>query len=437
MAHQINYFNYLHLIKQLSIMKKFYTLFSFVIIAVMHLSAQSDYDYYIDFNRTHEKIYFKYADGKYTADVNKIEGDFKIYNSHYIPGGADQDKYIFGSADGQGGITPNSEKKLSNPGNNLSIEGGGILYSVIFVFDPEAMTLKIEGGGTFPNHTTLEMHIVSSTGTSPETGELTVSLELVKTGTTSAPDEYYVTAYYTDNTGNSSQQEIVIGNDSMKGTFTFTDLKPDNYNLMALKATATVNGKEISDTGIAPVKTPAMPILIGQIDGHNWEANYGIQGMQFKEIPDGKTYYYTAKLTGDGEFCFVTKLGNSADDWITVDSNIRYAPPTLRVAAPEKTWMPYSEISSGSTPNAWYPENFTPGTYVIEFDYTTKSIAVVKGDIPTDAPSVTIGNDTPAVTDVYSITGVLLRKDMPYRSATEGLPAGLYIVGGKKTVINN
>lgn len=426
-------------------MKKFYLLFAFVIMAVTDIAAQSDFDYYIDFNQSNEKIYFKYVDGKYVAEVGKISSDFKIYSSKYTSGASGQDKYIFGGADGQGGITPNSEKQLSNPGSNLSIEGGGILYNATLIFDPVAMTLKIEGGSSIPSKPGLELNIVSTAGTSPETGELTFSLEYFGPATAPIPSEYVVTAYYTDYHGNNARQELTLSDGTistyytsgiMRGTFYFTDLKPATVNYVALKAVADVSStEEISATGIAPVTTPALPILIGQIAGHQWQPDYGINGIQFNEIPDGKTYYYEVNLVGDGEFSFVTKLGTTSTDWATVDQNIRYAPPASRVAAPEKTWMPYSTFASGGTSNAWYPENFTPGAYIVEFDYTTQSIAVVKGNVPTGVADVAI-DAAPRAVNVYTISGTLLRHNVSPADAVAGLPSGIYIVGDKKIAVN-
>lgn len=425
-------------------MKKFYLLFAFVIMAVMDIAAQADFDYYIDFNQSNEKIYFKYVDGKYVANVEKIGSDFKIYSSEYKPGSSGQDKYIFGAADGQGGITPDSEKKLSNPGSNLSIEGGGIIYGATIIFDPVAMTLKIEGGTTIPTKPGLELDIISTLGTSPETGELAISLEYFGPATVPAPSEYYVTAYYTDNHGDNARQELTLTiNDiypsffrssPMRGTFYFTNLKPGTLNYIALKAEAVTGTQQLTATGIAPITTPVMPILIGQIQGHQWQPDYGINGIQFDEIPDGKTYYYEVNLAGNGEFSFVTKLGTTSTDWDTVNQNIRYAPPTSRVAAPEKTWMPYSTFASGGTSNAWYPENFTPGAYIVEFDYTTQSIAVVKGNVPTGVADVAI-DTAPRAVNVYTISGTLLRHDVSPADAVAGLPSGIYIVGDKKIAV--
>lgn len=416
-------------------MKKLYLLFAFTILSVIRLSAQTDhdFDYYIDFNQSNEKIYFQYVDGQYIAQVDKIGSDFKIYSSQYKPGTSDQDRYIFGAADGNGGITPDSEKDLSHPGSNLSIEGGGILYDVTFIFDPVNMKLTIKGGSPTPTKPSLGIIIVSTTGTSPESGELTFKLQYTRPEGASTPTQYSVTALYTNNSGVEMTQDILLPADNLSGTFTFTDLKPGQLNHIALEATTTVDGTKLTAQAIAPITTPELPILIGQISGHEWQPNYGIHGVQFTEIPDGKTYYYTVNLTGNGEFSFVTKLGNSSSDWTTVNNNIRYAPATNRVAAPNKTWMPYT-VFKGSTENAWYPENFEPGTYVVEFDYTSKSIAVIKGDIPTGVDDV--ATDTaPEKVDVYSIAGIPVRENVDYDNATAGLPHGLYIVNGKKIAV--
>lgn len=306
-------------------MKRLYFILAFIVAIASSAASQTSHDYYMDFNQSHEKLYFDYVDGVYVIKINEISSDFKIYSSEYEPGRPDQDKYIFGSAEGHGGLTPGVVKKLSHPGSNISIEGGGTLHNVILVFDPENMTLKIEG------------------------------------------------------------------------------------------------------------ELPAVPILIGQISGHEWQPDYGIQGVLFIENAKGNTYYYEVNLTGEGEFSFVTKLGNNSSDWATVDSNIRYAPASSRVAAPEKVWMP-SQTFNGGTSNAWYPENFTPGTYIVEFSFPSKSIAVIKGDIPTGVDDTIADEDAPAV-DVYSLSGVMLRHSVCADEAVSGLPRGLYIVGGKKIAV--
>lgn len=415
-------------------MKKFYIFLSLVVITVMQMSAQQrSGDYYIDFNGTSDKIYFEYVDGKYEATVAQLSSEFKIYNSQYDPYSSNQDQYIFGAADGEGGITPDTTKKLSHPGNNISVQGGGTLYDVTFIFDPDAMTLVIQGGSTTPTNPGLEIIVTSTAATSVETATISFRLAYVATDDYPTPDTFTVTATYAGYDNTDYQVETTVDKSTMTGTLDLTKLTPAETTVVTLEATGVSNDKTMTATTVAPVKTPGLPILIGQISGHEWQPNYGIEGQVYTKIADGKTYYYTVDLVSKGEFSFVTKLGTSSSDWTTVDSYPRYAPSSNRVAAPNKTWMPYETFTSG-TSNAWYPENFTPGTYVVEFDEANHQIAVVKGDVPTGVDEVSI-DSTPTVVDVYSISGIMLRHDVAAADATDGLPHGLYIVNGKKVAV--
>lgn len=420
-------------------MRNFYLLFASVTLFAMSAFAQADFDYYIgsdnpDTRSIGGKIFFQYIDNAYVANIKKIDSDFKIYSLNYNPDATGQDNLVFGAADGQPQLLPKSTIKLDNPGNPISIGNTGALYEAKLIFDPAAKTLKVDGGSSIVTRSTLELEILSCTGTSPEAGQITFALQYIKTATAAVPKEFVVTAHYTDNAGDYTQQEIVVTPDNMTGTFTITDIKPGILNHVLLDAKAIVSGQTITDTAIAPLITPVLPYLVGDIAGHQWQADYGIPGTQFRKIADGNTYYYEVNLTGEGKFNFVTALGANATDWDTVYKSLSYAPSSSSVAAPEKTWMPYSTFDTGGTRNAWYPSDFTPGTYIVEFNYTTRSIAVVKGDVPTDTPLVET-EAAPATADVYSISGIIVRKDVPAAEATTGLPAGLYIVNGKKIAV--
>ena len=56
--------------------------------------------------------------------------------------------------------------------------------------------------------------------------------------------------------------------------------------------------------------------------------------------------------------------------------------------------------------------------------------------------SFTIGNNptgvdaanAAALVDVYDVSGIRLRKDVEAGTATDNLPEGIYIVGGKKVI---
>lgn len=423
-----------YLFKTHTPMKKFYLFLSFVMVTLVQLSAQRrSGDYYIDFNGTDEKFYFEYVDGQYIANVAKVSSEFKIYSSQYDGQSSNQDQYIFGAADGQGGITPDSEKKLSHPGNMLSIEGGGTIYGATFIFDPDKMTLTIQGGSTTPVDPAVELIINSAAATSTESGTINFTVAYVATDDYPTPSEFVVTAYYTTYNGDSNEVSTTVTSSSMSSSLSLDQLVPAETNLIELEVKCTSNGKDLSASTTAPIVTPGLPILIGQISGHEWDPSYGIEGTVFTKIADGKTYYYTVDLTDDGEFSFVTKLGTSSSDWTTVDSYPRYAPSSNRVAAPNKTWMPYTVFTNG-TSNAWYPENFEPGTYTVEFDETRQAIAVVRGDTPTGVDDVSV-ESAPATVDVYSISGVRVRQNVSAADATAGLPSGLYIVAGKKIAV--
>lgn len=425
-------------------MRKIYLLLAIVVISALSLCAQSDFDYYIDFDNSTQKalsgrIYFRYSDGVYVASPKKIDSSFKIYNLKYDFTKSGQDDYIFGAADGQSPITPDSEITLGNPGNEITIGDTGAIYDATFIFDPTAKTLKIEGGSTVATQRELELNIISSTATSPQTGEITFSVDYIKPATSASPSEYTVMATYTDKNGDSAMQQMTLSGQNLTGTFNFTDLKANDLNPVLLEVSARLYGQELTDTAIAPVVTPSIPLLIGEISGHQWQADYGVEGEQFSEIADGMTYYYSVSLTGTGKFNFATSLGSSATDWATVNHSLRYAPSEALVAAPEKTWMPYttypaSDIATPFTSNSWYPANFVPGPYIVELDYSTHSIAVVKGSIPTGvtAPET---DSTPSTTDVYSISGIMLRHNVAADNAVAGLPSGLYIVNGSKIAV--
>jgi len=65
----------------------------------------------------------------------------------------------------------------------------------------------------------------------------------------------------------------------------------------------------------------------------------------------------------------------------------------------------------------------------IEKVYVTNSDDYVETGIE---DNVRLQNDENEIVDVYSITGVLLRKAIRRKDAIVGLPFGIYIVGGEK-----
>ncbi|MEZ3590301.1 MAG: hypothetical protein K1V84_04640 [Muribaculaceae bacterium] len=71
------------------------------------------------------------------------------------------------------------------------------------------------------------------------------------------------------------------------------------------------------------------------------------------------------------------------------------------------------------------------GTYTFIFDPETATLEVVAPVTAIDAIEV----EAAANVDVVTILGVVVRHNVPAADATQGLPAGLYIVGGQKVLV--
>ncbi|MDD2256680.1 MAG: Ig-like domain-containing protein, partial [Bacteroidales bacterium] len=72
----------------------------------------------------------------------------------------------------------------------------------------------------------------------------------------------------------------------------------------------------------------------------------------------------------------------------------------------------------------------TPAAQAVTVEYVA-----LKLEDPNSVPSVTIDTDADAIVNVYSMTGVLVRRAVKFSEATEGLDKGLYIVGKKKVLV--
>lgn len=136
-------------------MKKIFTLLLVFISTICAYAEDSSQmgRYYLDLVSKNDTKYFftKGDDGLYTVLIPQLEGDFKIYAQEYLADPTNN-SYSFGAADGQSyGVSVGDTKNLAHPGNNFSVEGGGILYNVTFEFDPVNMTLKMVSGSREPD----------------------------------------------------------------------------------------------------------------------------------------------------------------------------------------------------------------------------------------------------------------------------------------------
>lgn len=72
------------------------------------------------------------------------------------------------------------------------------------------------------------------------------------------------------------------------------------------------------------------------------------------------------------------------------------------------------------------------GTVIVDDMYLTNNNDYSREEKP---DAIRIMDDSPATVDVYSINGVCVRQVVSQAQALKNLPAGIYIIGGKKFVV--
>ena len=55
--------------------------------------------------------------------------------------------------------------------------------------------------------------------------------------------------------------------------------------------------------------------------------------------------------------------------------------------------------------------------------------------VPTAIGGVTVDGAVPATADVYSTNGMLIKRNADLKNLNHELPAGIYIIGGKKVYV--
>ena len=70
---------------------------------------------------------------------------------------------------------------------------------------------------------------------------------------------------------------------------------------------------------------------------------------------------------------------------------------------------------------------------IAESDVTDEMYVIAGAGNVTAIENVTIQKNEKV--DVYTTSGVLVRKNVLFGTATNGLPAGIYIVGGQKVLV--
>lgn len=402
--------------------------------------------YYLDIAQDNQKYYFTLnsATGTYELEIPELWGDFKIYNDLYVPGSGGQDNYIFGAADNFGGVTPSSEKKLSNPGSNMSVQGGGIIYGAKLVFDPFKKYLTIMEGSYDPpvsSDPAVSIKVTDKTVYSCTSARVDFTVSTANI-TDPASLEYTVDLIYQKHgnlgSGTYDHMEKKISGSNLSDSEVFNDLTIGTTTPIWLVVRTTYEGNDLINHAADNLDMPEVPIIIGQIGGSDWSPAVGERGTPMGSGIDAY-YAFAVLLHSQGEFSFVSKL---SDSWDEVNTAPRYAPSAKNTEAPLDTWTPYIR-TVGSADGNWVPQNYNSGAprstnpdrnnlYEVRFSFPRQSIMVMK-EIPTSAGE--IASDADACGDIYNTQGVLVGRGMTVGEAQRTLPSGLYIVAGKKVLV--
>lgn len=402
-------------------MKKFALLLLTAIVSTVNMVAQTDRDYYLDFQGDNEKHWFSWDTTQkcYTLTLVKLNKNFKIYSSQYQQGGSNQDQYIYGAAEhGQSGITEGVDLTLEHPGKDMQAQDGIVMYNVEFTFWPDKMKLHCVAGSPTPSLAIT----MQSTATGVDKG--TVDYTIAPPSSVVAGQEYTVTITYKDKNGQTQTQHII--STEINGSFDLDNLAEGATTALNLTVSTTVNGSLLTSAVDGSITTYITPILIGQIKDHSWTPDYGIVGTPIEGEPGN--YQFIVEFTGTAEFSFVTKLG---DNWDIVNSSPRYSPSSNRVDAPANQWLDYQTFN-GSTSNAWRVQDFSASqpVAIVYFSYPKKQV-MVEGTYVTGVESA-VADETPTDLPVYSITGAMVRS---HSCSTDGIAPGIYIVNGHKMIV--
>lgn len=452
-------------------------------------------DYYLHTSQNGAYYPLTKVDGsnpvEYTGYMPVLDGNFKIYGIGYWTSGAsgtERDKYIYGSAEQNGGLYKEQYKTLSHPGqSDMMIENGGIWYGVDIRFYPN---------GTASNSTP-QVYLVGASKTALLSLEATGTPDTKTTGhvdftikpggiVDSQDQTYKVTLTYTGYTSKATITRDTTITDGLTGTFlNVTDLQPGASNKMNL--TVTANDVPVSSTVGATtaesrqtltasatcyIVTPGPVYLIGDIDGVDWKPENAIEGQTYNArhpratVDDGDQLlcWYDVPLKGTFRFSFIS---SNDSNWDVVNQSVRYNPvsvdsntnpPTkycynlyeneLSLEPFDGNWYD-STAATGSNENAWAPmiaktngQSTDTGEasrmyYSIFLNPYTKK-AGIRWQETTTAITAILENPAPEnnVVDVYNLQGSLLKHHVAPADATQGLPAGIYIVGNKKLAVH-
>lgn len=408
-------------------MKKFYLILA-ALVAAMTVNAADWFLVGAKFGWT-ENDEYKFtpkADNpdEQTLSVASVSGTIKI-----------KEKDTWSTSFGTNGSTLKEGVLYAAGFNSSDITVDGTIEDATITINTANHTVLITGVASENEYT--DIYLVGDFGSGWNEAITTYPLKLVEGTTNTYEGKYNLTAatsYFKMKAGTlvygTGGQDIAVKLDESytaaqsgsafsigEGEFTFKFVLDKN----AATGYLTVTGEQI-------VTFPETMNVIGHVNGNTEDfAPNNVVAM----TNDGDGIFTVSNIAISGAqgstfgyFSFCVNPGTNATDW-----NIG-----KRYGATEKDAVPSFDAANPIVQNA-DPAAFKveEGEYNMTLDLAKMTLVIeTVGDVTAiDAIEV----EAAANVDVVTVLGVVVRHNVPAAEATQGLPAGLYIVGGQKVLV--
>lgn len=435
---------------------------------------QPEADYYLDLvNKNNIYYRFEPVTGSnpvyYEANISVLSGDFKIYAKEFwsergTSGYGNGDKYIYGASDNNTngtGVVQGESKYLTNPGQNMQLQGGGTIYGCLATFYPTGKTgngtpeLVLTGGSKVEQ----TLAITASASMSGD-DEATVSFTITANGVVKPNEQTYdvTISYVPDGETEADVRSIQVT--GLTGKFTnLAGISEDPATVFTVTAEIKnapvysdpstpddISGyKDLSATTTTFIRALGDIYLVGNIEEYNWDPEKAIAGRKVKDVfPDwdfgSNVYVWTdVKLYDQYRFRFTSRQAK----WTSLNADgTQYYPSSYTQMCEnflEDTSNWYDATVGKETNNAWAPNAATargtgkPVYYYIFYDLDNNKAAVGWSFLTGVDELGAEAAEGPV--DVYTTLGTLVRKNADRAAAVDGLPSGIYIVGGRKVMV--
>lgn len=400
-------------------------LLSLVAVVMTAISAYAGPALYLrgDISSWGTSLKFTEDNGVYTLNLDKLSGQFKIADASW---GSDN----FGSNGSKVEVgVPYTTSKGSTTAN-MSLAGSGVAENVTLTFVYSTGVLTITGKSA--ENTYDKLYIIGQINTQGWEGDRT-DMPLEKVNETTFKGTYNITTSsnyfkiqagtwtYGPATDASGDISLNVGD---KATLNYP-AGDKAYTLPSGEYTFTVTLEKGAATGTLEISGkavyPDQIYLLGDYKLNGTEVHWNPQNGILMNGNNGVytenvEFVYGTDMAPAAYFSFCTQLGT----WETgVGTRYGAAEKDTQIALNGSAALVAGENSFA----------ITPGAYSVTVDLVNMKVSIGE---TTGVGEIAEEN---GVADVYTVAGVLVRKGVNAAEATAELPAGLYIVGGKKVLV--